>query len=203
MPVANGFDDVPTTKSHSARSIATHPCRKRKDGAPSVRIVHARIIEGGPPAWRFTHYVMVYSQVNRSFFLFILRKPEVDDQFKVKTRIVIPLGRSSPPLFGMLSGSSMNRIHTPPMNRAEPRTAFDPSIAAVDIRSPRSDQVAYATDDLERRSSGKYRCKRKNATVEESTQAEQKFCASCDGCTSPLPHPSQFARESKAQIVSC
>ncbi len=86
MPVANGFDDVPTTKSHSARSIATHPCRKRKDGAPSVRIVHARIIEGGPPAWRFTHYVMVYSQVNRSFFLFILRKPEVDDQFKVKTQ---------------------------------------------------------------------------------------------------------------------
>ncbi len=29
---------------------------------------------------------MVYSQVNRSFFLFILRKPEVDDQFKVKTQ---------------------------------------------------------------------------------------------------------------------
>jgi hypothetical protein len=32
----------------SARSISAHPCKKRKDGAPSVRMVHAKIVEGGP-----------------------------------------------------------------------------------------------------------------------------------------------------------
>ena len=50
MPAPGGFDHVPTTKSDSTRSIATHPCKKRKDGAPSVGMVHAKIIEGGPPA---------------------------------------------------------------------------------------------------------------------------------------------------------
>jgi hypothetical protein len=37
-------------KSNSARSIAAHPCKKRKDGAPSVGMVHAKIVKGGPPA---------------------------------------------------------------------------------------------------------------------------------------------------------
>jgi hypothetical protein len=39
-------------------AIATHPfdkhragcCKKRKKGAPSVGMVHAKIVEGGPPA---------------------------------------------------------------------------------------------------------------------------------------------------------
>jgi len=50
MPAPSGFDHVSTTKSNSTRSIAAHPCRKRKDGAPSVGMVHAKIIEGGPPS---------------------------------------------------------------------------------------------------------------------------------------------------------
>ena len=56
MPAPSGFDHVSTTKSNSTRSIATHPCKKRKDGAPSVGMVHAKIVKGGPPAqqeWRF------------------------------------------------------------------------------------------------------------------------------------------------------
>jgi len=50
MPVPSGFDRVPTAKSNSARGIAAHPCKKRKDGAPSVGTVHAKIANGGPPA---------------------------------------------------------------------------------------------------------------------------------------------------------
>ena len=58
MPVPSGFDHTPTTKSNSTRSIATHPfdklragsCKKRKDGAPSVGMVLATIVKGGPPA---------------------------------------------------------------------------------------------------------------------------------------------------------
>ena len=48
--VGNGFDQVSTTKSNSTRSIAAHSCRKRKDGAPSVGMVHTKIVKGGPPA---------------------------------------------------------------------------------------------------------------------------------------------------------
>jgi hypothetical protein len=50
MPAPRGFDHVSTTKSNSTRSIAAHPCKKRKDGAPSVRMVHTKIVKGGPPA---------------------------------------------------------------------------------------------------------------------------------------------------------
>ncbi len=45
-----GFDHVSTTKANSTCSIATHPCEKRKDGAPSVEIVHAKIAKSGEPA---------------------------------------------------------------------------------------------------------------------------------------------------------
>jgi hypothetical protein len=41
MPAPGGFDHVPTTKSNGTRSIAAHPCKKRKDGAPSVGTVDA------------------------------------------------------------------------------------------------------------------------------------------------------------------
>jgi hypothetical protein len=37
-------------KLNSIRSIATHPCKKRKDGAPTVGMVHAKIVKDGPPA---------------------------------------------------------------------------------------------------------------------------------------------------------
>jgi len=37
------------TDKSCAGSIATHPCKKRKDGAPSVGMVHAKIVKGGPP----------------------------------------------------------------------------------------------------------------------------------------------------------
>ena len=37
-------------QNQRTRSIAAHPCEKRKDGAPSVGIVHAKIVKGGPPA---------------------------------------------------------------------------------------------------------------------------------------------------------
>ena len=50
MPAPSGFDHVSTTKSNSTRSIAAHPCKKRKDGAPSVGMVHTKIVKGGPPA---------------------------------------------------------------------------------------------------------------------------------------------------------
>jgi len=50
MPAPSGFDHVSTTKSNSTRSIAAHPCKQRKDGAPSVGMVHAKIVEGGPSA---------------------------------------------------------------------------------------------------------------------------------------------------------
>jgi hypothetical protein len=44
--------------SNSTRSVAAHPfgklragtCKKRKDGAPSAGMVHAKIAKGGPPA---------------------------------------------------------------------------------------------------------------------------------------------------------
>ena len=40
----------PQQESNSACCIAAHPCKRRKDGAPSVGTVHAKIVEGGPPA---------------------------------------------------------------------------------------------------------------------------------------------------------
>jgi hypothetical protein len=51
MTAPSRFDHVPTTKSNSTRSIAAHPCEKRKDGAPSVGTVHEKIVKGGPPAF--------------------------------------------------------------------------------------------------------------------------------------------------------
>jgi hypothetical protein len=58
MSAPSGFDHVPTTKLNGIRSIAAHPFdelragsyKKRKDGAPSVGMVHAKIVTGGPPA---------------------------------------------------------------------------------------------------------------------------------------------------------
>src|ERR1051326_7373919 len=50
MPAPSRFDHLSATKSNSTRSIATHPCKERKDGAPSVGMVHAKIVEGGTPA---------------------------------------------------------------------------------------------------------------------------------------------------------
>jgi hypothetical protein len=47
MLTPRGFDHV-STKTNSTRSIAAHPCKKRKDGAPSVGMVHAKIVKGGP-----------------------------------------------------------------------------------------------------------------------------------------------------------
>ncbi len=57
MPAPSGFDHLSTTKSNSTRSIASHPfdklragsCNMRNDGAPSVGMVHAKIIVGHPP----------------------------------------------------------------------------------------------------------------------------------------------------------
>ena len=51
MPAPSGFDHVSTTKSNGTRSIASHPCKKRKDGAPSVEMVHTQIVKDGPPAY--------------------------------------------------------------------------------------------------------------------------------------------------------
>jgi hypothetical protein len=58
----SGFDHVSTTKSNSTR-IATHPfdglragsCKERKDGGPSVGLVHAKIVEGVPPHFHDEH----------------------------------------------------------------------------------------------------------------------------------------------------
>ena len=50
MPALSGFDDVSTAKSNRTGSIATHTCKERKDGAPSVGMVDAKIVKGGPPA---------------------------------------------------------------------------------------------------------------------------------------------------------
>jgi len=50
MPVPSGFDHCVRNKINSTRSIAAHPCKKRKDGAPSAGMVQAKIVKGGPPA---------------------------------------------------------------------------------------------------------------------------------------------------------
>jgi hypothetical protein len=50
MRAPSGFGHAPATKSNSTRSIAAHPfgklragsCEKRKDGAPSVGMVHLK-----------------------------------------------------------------------------------------------------------------------------------------------------------------
>jgi hypothetical protein len=57
MPAPSGFDHVSATESNSTGSIASHPfgklragsCKERKDGAPSVGMVHAKIVEVGHP----------------------------------------------------------------------------------------------------------------------------------------------------------
>ena len=61
MQAPSGVDHVSTAKSNSACSIAAHPCKKRKDGAPSVGTVHAKIAKGVPPAnqiqrWASPHH---------------------------------------------------------------------------------------------------------------------------------------------------
>jgi len=50
-PAPSGFDHVSTTKSNSARSIAAHPCKERKDGAPLNRngVRKDRLKLGHPP----------------------------------------------------------------------------------------------------------------------------------------------------------
>jgi hypothetical protein len=45
-----GLVTCPHQNQISTRSIATHPCKKRKDGAPSVGMTPAKIVKGGPPA---------------------------------------------------------------------------------------------------------------------------------------------------------
>jgi hypothetical protein len=52
MPASSGFDHVSRTKSNSTRSNATHPYKKRKDGAPSAGLVHGKIVKAGPHAAR-------------------------------------------------------------------------------------------------------------------------------------------------------
>ena len=71
MPAPSGFDHVSTTKSNSTRSIAAHPCKKRKDGAPSVEMVGAKIVKGGPPACNFP-WMRASRQRGRFPFLGIL-----------------------------------------------------------------------------------------------------------------------------------
>jgi hypothetical protein len=41
---------VHAIKSYGTSRIIAHPCKKRKDGAPSVEMVHTEIAKGGPPA---------------------------------------------------------------------------------------------------------------------------------------------------------
>ena len=36
-------------KSYSAGIIDAHPCKKRKDGAPSVEMLHIEMVKCGPP----------------------------------------------------------------------------------------------------------------------------------------------------------
>jgi hypothetical protein len=68
MPAPSGFDHVSTTKSNSTRSIAAHPCKQRKDGAPSVRMVHAKIVKGGPPAIDPRQHKLFDEEPRRAFW---------------------------------------------------------------------------------------------------------------------------------------
>jgi hypothetical protein len=43
----SGFESTLTAKSDSTDSITAHPCKKRKDGAPSVGMAQAKIVNGG------------------------------------------------------------------------------------------------------------------------------------------------------------
>jgi hypothetical protein len=43
MPARGGFDHISKAKSNGTRSISAFPCKKSKNGAPSVGMVHARI----------------------------------------------------------------------------------------------------------------------------------------------------------------
>jgi hypothetical protein len=47
---ANGLITPLHHKSYATSSIAAHPCKKRKDGAPSLEMAHADIGRGGPRA---------------------------------------------------------------------------------------------------------------------------------------------------------
>jgi hypothetical protein len=46
---AVGWITLLHNKSNGSGSIASHPCKKRKDGAPSVGMMHIEIVKGGPP----------------------------------------------------------------------------------------------------------------------------------------------------------
>jgi hypothetical protein len=48
MLAPSGFDHVSTTKSNTTRSIAAHPCKKRRDGADQVEWCTPKIVKGGP-----------------------------------------------------------------------------------------------------------------------------------------------------------
>jgi hypothetical protein len=66
MPAPSGFDRVSTTKSNSTRSIAAHPfdklragsCKERKDGKPTVGMVHAKVVKGRPPTGPAPDYLI-------------------------------------------------------------------------------------------------------------------------------------------------
>jgi hypothetical protein len=58
MPASRGVHHLSRANSNSTRSIAAHPCKERKDGAPSAGIVDAEIVKGGhPPPGRLGFWV--------------------------------------------------------------------------------------------------------------------------------------------------
>lgn len=50
ISATRAFDHVSTRKSSSTRRIAAHPCKKCKNGAPSVGMMQAKIVKSGTPA---------------------------------------------------------------------------------------------------------------------------------------------------------
>jgi hypothetical protein len=72
-PAPSGFDQVSTAKSSSTRSIAAHPfdklragsCKTRKDGAPSVGMAHAKIIERWATRQLHSHALLEYPPTKR------------------------------------------------------------------------------------------------------------------------------------------
>ena len=52
MPSQLGRSRLYIRKQISAGSIAAHPCKNRKDGAPSLEMVHSEIVKLGHP-WAF------------------------------------------------------------------------------------------------------------------------------------------------------
>jgi hypothetical protein len=56
-----GFDHVSKTKPDSRRSIAAHPCKNRKDGAPSAGMAYSEVVKGGPSAVGHVTFMPVVS----------------------------------------------------------------------------------------------------------------------------------------------